>query len=69
MSILRELKFLMAMTSFAAQTLAAQNLDVLSLENCCPMVELRQYTWHPGKRDVLIDLFDREFVESTAGHF
>jgi hypothetical protein len=42
MSILRELKFLMAMTSFAAQTFAAQNPDVLSLENCCPMVELRQ---------------------------
>jgi hypothetical protein len=31
---------------------------------CCPIVELRQYTLHPGKRDVLIDLFDREFVES-----
>ena len=26
--------------------------------------ELRQYTLHPGQRDVLIDLFDREFVES-----
>ena len=36
---------------------------------CCPIVELRQYTLHPGKRDVLIDLFDREFVETqeTAG--
>ncbi len=28
------------------------------------MLELRQYTLHPGKRDVLIQLFDREFVES-----
>jgi quinol monooxygenase YgiN len=27
------------------------------------VVELRQYTLHPGKRDVLIDLFDRYFVE------
>jgi quinol monooxygenase YgiN len=27
-------------------------------------VELRQYTLHPGTRDVLIELFDREFVES-----
>jgi hypothetical protein len=26
--------------------------------------ELRQYTLHPGQRDVLIELFDREFVES-----
>ena len=32
-------------------------------ELCCPIVELRQYTVHPGKRDILIDLFDREFVE------
>lgn len=27
------------------------------------VIELRQYTLHPGQRDVLIDLFDREFVE------
>jgi hypothetical protein len=32
-------------------------------ETCCPIVELRQYTLHPGKRDVLIDLFDRGLVE------
>ncbi len=31
---------------------------------CCPVVELRQYTLHPGKRETLIDLFDREFVET-----
>ncbi|GAA1012730.1 NIPSNAP family containing protein [Acrocarpospora pleiomorpha] len=30
----------------------------------CPIVELRQYTLHPGQREVLIDLFDREFVET-----
>lgn len=30
----------------------------------CPVVELRQYTLYPGQRDVLIDLFDREFVET-----
>jgi hypothetical protein len=30
---------------------------------CCPIVELRQYTLHPHKRDVLINLFEREFVE------
>ena len=33
-------------------------------QSCCPVVELRQYTLHPRKRDVLIELFDREFVES-----
>jgi hypothetical protein len=26
--------------------------------------ELRQYTLHPGRRDTLIELFEREFVES-----
>ena len=29
-----------------------------------PVVELRQYTLRPGQRETLIDLFDREFVES-----
>ena len=28
------------------------------------IVELRQYTLHPGQRDVLIGLFEQEFVES-----
>lgn len=30
----------------------------------CTVYELRQYTLHPGQRDVLIDVFDREFIES-----
>ncbi|WP_440222923.1 NIPSNAP family protein [Dokdonella sp. MW10] len=30
---------------------------------CCTVVELRRYTLHPFKRDVLIDLFERVFVE------
>lgn len=29
-----------------------------------PVVELRQYTLHPGHRDTLIALFDREFIET-----
>lgn len=37
---------------------------VRTIETMSPIVELRQYMLHPGKRDVLIDLFDREFVES-----
>lgn len=32
--------------------------------HCCPVLELRQYTLHPGARDTLVDLFDRHFVES-----
>lgn len=32
-------------------------------EGLSPVVELRQYTLHPGQREILIDLFDGEFVE------
>jgi quinol monooxygenase YgiN len=35
-----------------------------SASTCCPIVELRQYTLRPGQRDVLIELFDREFIET-----
>jgi len=41
-----------------------QNGGVLMNGVRYPVVELRQYTLRPGQRDVLIDLFDREFVES-----
>jgi hypothetical protein len=30
----------------------------------CHVVELRRYTLHPGARDTLVALFDREFVET-----
>lgn len=30
----------------------------------CAIVELRQYSLHPGARETLIELFDREFVET-----
>ena len=39
-------------------------MNTENLETCCPIVELRQYTLHPGQREVLIELFDREFIES-----
>src|SRR2546430_8273696 len=31
---------------------------------CCPILELRQYTLHPGARDTLVRLFDRELIET-----
>ena len=40
------------------------NAVVSTPRRCCPVIELRQYTLKPGQRDVLIDLFDRHFVES-----
>jgi hypothetical protein len=58
------LKFLMTAIPFATQAVGVDKPDAQPVETCCPIVELRQYTLHPGKRDVLIDLFDREFVES-----
>jgi len=36
----------------------------MSANTCCPVVELRQYTLRPGARDTLIELFEREFIES-----
>jgi hypothetical protein len=35
---------------------------------CCDVIELRQYTLKPGERDVLIELFEREFIESQEAH-
>jgi quinol monooxygenase YgiN len=36
----------------------------MSKSTYSPIVELRQYTLHEGRRDELIELFDREFVET-----
>jgi NIPSNAP len=36
----------------------------MSVQTCCPVVELRQYTLKPRQRDVPIELFEREFIES-----
>jgi hypothetical protein len=36
--------------------------------HCCGVIELRQYTLKPGQRDVLIELFEREFIETQESH-
>lgn len=36
--------------------------DVVTSELCCAVLELRQYTLRPGRRDELIELFDRELL-------
>jgi quinol monooxygenase YgiN len=36
----------------------------MNTQTYSPIVELRQYTLHPGKRETLIELFDREFIET-----
>jgi hypothetical protein len=45
------------LVALASPALAAPMLD-------WPIVELRQYTLHGGRRDELITLFEREFVET-----
>jgi hypothetical protein len=37
---------------------------ICSGSTCCPVVELRQYTTLPGKRDALIQLYEDQFIES-----
>jgi hypothetical protein len=41
----------------------AYDTDEHDTTNGWSVFELRQYTLHPGQRDTLIELFDREFVE------
>jgi len=51
----------------AIETTPGRIQETVSLDHprgCCPVVELRQYTLYSGKRDTLIEVFDREFVES-----
>jgi quinol monooxygenase YgiN len=48
----------------SADERSEQSLAAQPGQMCCPVMELRQYILHPRKRDVLIDLFDREFIES-----
>src|SRR5262249_27914812 len=36
----------------------------MSYRTCCPVVELRQYTLVPGGREVLISLFEEQFIET-----
>ncbi len=38
--------------------------EALKEETGSPIVELRQYTLHPGQQNVLIELFEREFIET-----
>jgi hypothetical protein len=55
---MREFAYVLSLASaFVPPALAAETHDM-------GVIELRQYTLHAGQRDVLIELFEREFVES-----
>ena len=58
----RTLLSLAPILGLAAQAKAATKVKPMA--TCCPIVELRQYTLHAGGREVLIDIFEREFVET-----
>ena len=56
--------------------LHANRLSAPAFAGTFELVELRRYTMKPGKRDVLIDIFEREFIETQEasgmlpiGHF
>ncbi len=57
------LLFLMALAAMGTVS-ATTASPASSARDCCPVLELRQYTLKPGQRDALIALFDRHFVET-----
>ena len=59
-----EVKTAVAALALAAAGPAGAEPARPSLEGSFPIVELRQYTLVEGQRDTLIELFEREFVES-----
>jgi hypothetical protein len=43
--------------------MSARHAPKQAEETCCPIIELRQYIHHPGRRDAFIALFDEYFIE------
>lgn len=52
------LAFVTGATSWAADAQAP-----ITSEPCCSVIELRQYTLHPGRREAFIELFDGTFTD------
>jgi hypothetical protein len=48
----------------AVGSLAAESPTMHSNAPCCNVMELRQYTLHPGRREIFVQLFDSTFTES-----
>lgn len=48
----------------SAATTGATSAHAIDAGDSQAVVELRQYTLHPGQRDTLIDLFEQQFIES-----
>jgi hypothetical protein len=48
----------------SAAVLESARRETQASRRVSPLIELRRYTLHPGRRDSLIDLFEREFIET-----
>ncbi len=64
LSVLSALAVLGAVPSLSAREMPMPCHLAAPTASCCPVVELRQYTLQSGQRDRLIELFEREFIES-----
>jgi hypothetical protein len=47
----------------AMPTTGAEANDGNAGASCCNVLELRQYTLHPGRQEPFVDLFDRVFAD------
>ena len=55
----------MVTTLLLMSALASADTTLMPVaKTCCPIVELRQYTVHPGMRDAFIVMFEREFIDT-----
>jgi hypothetical protein len=68
MHLLRIRATLACVASLVALAAQAQPRSENIVNKPHTVLELRQYTLHPGKRDVLIDIFERNFVEGQEAH-
>jgi hypothetical protein len=53
-----------ALAVYSTVVLPSGSVKAASSFTCCPVVEMRQYTTLPGKRDALIALYEKAFIES-----
>jgi hypothetical protein len=60
----RRLVHALVLQSALACALSLSPVAEALAQDCCPVVELRQYTMYPGRRDELISLFEERFIES-----
>jgi hypothetical protein len=51
----------------AAPLTASEPNGTLTTASCCNVIELRQYTLHPGRREPFIELFDSTFADPLDG--